>query len=761
MGSHIWFRWWFTTKHRRTLLLLAIFCFAFLFRVAVIFHNEYPPSSDIGLHGSIINLILDSGELPSWNPYHMGGEPLATPPGFHFFVSTLMLLTGMPLILAELATAAFFSSIIVFPAYLVSKKIWKNPSAGLLAAFFAAASALSLEMMSWGGYTNIISLSLIIIIFYLFLKDLDKPSYRHLLAGALLFGGLIITHTFSLSVFFPVLGVYFILLLIGRFLKLKKMELVKTFRFFAASFTLGIVAVSPWLLRVFNFYIGASTEGALTGGLDNRDLILSNRTVDPIITLLVIAIIPAFFMFRASRKRYFDSTSLLLSAWFLVPVVMTQAYLFGIFVDYSRFMYFIDFPGIVIISAGLFYLFRYTSIAVRKVPTVKWNRIKKAVPVSIFTASIFIFIILSPWSIFPEEAMERVNYYTTIQGPEAITMEWIQNNTPADSVLVADHLYGWWLSGIAERPTLSAAGLEFLIYSHELEVARSAHLLFDTNYYMDNGLIQVRDNGGYVSEKDTEFNIELQNIESFPIFNIQEDGVVFWYIKYTPEKEINGIQTIAGMETVGTPIIIKDENSAKLIVQYEDELFTVNRTLVVKRGERFAELSYDIEVKDVTTNLYHVWLTMYVGEGSVTFDESSSWYGFYYWNQVFGQTIFQGDLPSKIEHIEKAPNRVEAMFVYPRQRTWNIKTLIGVFDAEDLNWPNEVKEKYHEFLASPEKKENTAAPLVTWEYTEMIEKYGVSFVVCRDQEVYLKFSENPNFRLIFNSGNVAVFQAVK
>ncbi|MQY62508.1 hypothetical protein GH146_04400, partial [archaeon] len=387
-------------------MLLAIFSFAFLFRVAIIFHNEYPPSSDIGLHGSILNLILDEGELPSWNPYHMGGEPLATPPGFHFFVSILILFTGMPILLAQLITAAFFSSVIVFPAYLVSRRIWRSHSAGILAAFFAAISALSLEMISWGGYTNIVSLVLIVIIFYLFLRDIDQPSHRHLLIGTLLFGSLIITHTFSLFVFFPILALYFFLLLIGKFLKLKKTELLKKLRFFVVSFTLGIVAVSPWLLRVFSFYMDVSAEGALMGGLDNRNIILANRTVDPIITTLIIVIIPTFFILKASRKRYVDSGSLLLVAWFLVPIVMTQAYLFGVFVDYSRFMYFIDFPGILIISACLFYLFRYTSIAISRVPKIKWNRIKKTVPVLIFTASIFIFIIVSLWSIFPDEAMK-------------------------------------------------------------------------------------------------------------------------------------------------------------------------------------------------------------------------------------------------------------------------------------------------------------------------------------------------------------------
>ena len=166
-----------TTNHKRTLLLFAIFVVAFLFRVVTIFHNGYPPSTDLGLNSNILNLILDEGKLPLWNPYHMGGEPLTNQPGYHLFVSFIVLFTGMPILAAQMLIAAFFSSFVVFPAYLLSKKIWRNSSAGFLAAFFVAVSNLSLEMLGWGGYPNVISLLLISIIFYLLLRNSEHP-YR-------------------------------------------------------------------------------------------------------------------------------------------------------------------------------------------------------------------------------------------------------------------------------------------------------------------------------------------------------------------------------------------------------------------------------------------------------------------------------------------------------------------------------------------------------------------------------------------------------
>lgn len=691
----------------------------------------------------------------------MGGEPLATPPGFHFFTSILILFTGMPLLFAQLITAAFFSSFIVFPAYLVSKKMWRSHSAGFLAAFFAAISALSIEMVSWGGYTNGVSLALIVVIFYLFLKDIDQPSHFNLLMGTLLFGSLIITHTFSLFVFFPILILYFVSLLIGKALKLKKIELRKTLRFFTVSVALGILAVSPWLLRVFSFYMGASAEGALLGGMvDNRNIILANRTVDIIILTLIIVLIPTFFMFKASRKRCVDSGSLLLVAWFLVPVVMTQAYIFGVFVDYSRFMYFIDFPGILIISAGLFYLFRYTSIAVRKFSRIKWNSVKKLVPALVFIASLFVFIVVSPWSIFPDEAMERADFYTTIQKPEATAMEWIQNRTPETSVLVADHLYGWWLSGIGERTTLSAAGLEFLLYSHELEVAKSAQLLLDTDYYIDNGIIHVREDGPYFLRHNPQFSIETWSGESYPIFNFQDKGIEFYYEIHDGEKIVDGNTTLAEMKMIETHILMKDENAANLTVTLENDLFTVNKKLTVQRGVRFAELSYDIELKNFRTNLFNIWLPIYTREGNVTIDLSTPMFGFHDpFKRVCGQVIFKEDTPVEIDQKE-SPNRVEMLYRCPWKRNINIKILVGVFDAQDLSYPEEV-EKTYDKLVNSSLEMVTLDPLITWDYVEMMDKYDVSYVVCRDQNVYSKFSEDPKFRLVFNGGNVAVFQVVK
>ncbi|WNZ29882.1 MAG: hypothetical protein IAX21_03205 [Candidatus Bathyarchaeota archaeon] len=730
--------------------MFAIFCFSLAFRAAAIFHNEYPPSSDIGFHGSIINLILENGTLPEWNSYHMGGQPLATPVGFHFFVSTLMLFSGMPVILAEIVTAIFFSAIIVFPAYCVAKRMWKTPNAGYIAAFFASISTLSFEMISWGGYTNIISLSLIIIIFYVFLRENDNPTNKHLIIGGILSGALILTHTFSLSVFIPILVVYLIFLIVGKLCKLEKMQIQNMLKFFMITLGAGIVLVSPWIMRVINFYLSASTEGALTGGLENKSIILANHTIEPIILLLIIVLIPALLMLKYSRNRWIDKSSLLLFAWFLVPIVMTQGHLFGIYTDYSRFTYFIDFPGIIIISAGLMYLNRCTTLAINWCPKIRWKKIKKILPTVTFVVAIFVFITASSWSIYPEDAKITADYYTAIKQPEVTTLHWIALNTPEGSVMVADHFMGWWLSGISQRPTLSAAGLEFLIYSHELEIAKAAYLILNTNYQINNGFIQINEDGPYQSRHNPVFIYEKWAGESVGLIFFENNRIVI----QSNHQNISLTEMQIDQNTIEY-----DENLAVLTTIYENEEFTVTKTVKLEKGAKFAELKYDVQSDEI--EVFGLGLTMNTTSDEPIFmnitETSKKRIGvFNGYEQVGGQVVL--DLAVQVSEMSDKTCYLE----YSTQNSSiTAKIFVSVFDLK-----NTVYHHFSKYLDDHETdllgvSEDYEEPVTVWKYSDMLEEFDVSYVACRDESVYMKFAQDSRYRLVLNCGHVAVFEVTK
>jgi len=744
-----------TTDYKRTLLLFAIFIAAFLFRVGVLFHNEYPPSSDIGFHSSIINLILDDGKLPLRNPYHMGGEPLATPPGYHLFASFIIFFTGMPLLIAQLLISAFFSSLAVFPTYLLSKKIWRSNSAGFLATFFVTVSSLSLEMLGWGGYPNVISLTLILIIFYLFLKNTDHPHNFNLFTAALLFGSLILTHLFSLFVLFPIIILYVSLLLLGKASKLAGTNSLNAIRFFFTSTALGTLFASPWLLRVSGFYLDMFSEGAFWGGMqENRNLILMNRYVDIRILALIGAVFPTLFMLKASRRRYLDSESLLLIAWYVVPLILTQAYIFGIFVDYSRFIYFADFPGLLILSAALFYLFRHVSIATKKFSAARWNRSGKTLSQIALPAILLSVYVISPSLITPMEALTKFDFYTSVKKPEVTAMEWIQQRTANSAILVSDHLYGWWLSGVAQRSTLSAVSPEFLLYPHEVDIAESALILLDTNYYIDNGLIQVREDGGYLARHNPIFIINREQQIPYSVFHFNDDETTIFFRR----KEIDQAFDLSDVETFETHLNVSSENFAVLSIIRENVFLRVNKTLTVRRGVRFAELSYEVESTDGETTINWVRFILHLRKGKILINQQiMSLFDDY--AAVVGQIIFKELFPETKIYTQEDPSSVEFLYSTSNATSVKIRLLVGIFDVKDL--------KYEEILGMlddvPEDPMNTLgnSSIVVSSYLEIIERYNVSFIVCRDQEIYSKFSDDPKFQLVYNSVHVAIFQVAK
>jgi len=678
----------------------------------------------------------------------MGGEPLATPPGYHLFASLIVFLTGMPLLVAQLLIAAFFSSFAVFPTYLLSKKIWRNTSAGFLAAFFVTVSSLSLEMLGWGGYPNVISLTLILIVFYLFLKDTDHLHNFNLFTAALLLGSLILTHLFSLFVLFPIIILYISLLLIGKTLKLAGTSSLNAIRFFFTSTALGTLFASPWLLRVSGFYFDMFSEGAFWGGMqENRNLILINRYVDIKILVLIAAVLPTLFMLKASRRRYLDSESLLLIAWYVVPLVLTQAYIFGIFVDYSRFMYFADFPGILIISAAVFYLFRYVSIAVKRFSVAKWNRIGKTASQIALPAILLVIYVISPSLITPMEALTKVDFYTSVKKPEATAMEWIHQRTANSAILASDHLYGWWLSGVAQRSTFSAVGPEFLLYPHEVEVAESVLLLLDTDYYIDNGLIQVREDGPYFPRHNPIFAIETKEGYPCPLFHFDDNKTTIFF----QQKDVRGTVDLSDLNIIETPRISRSENSVVLTITRENDFLKVEKTLEVHRGVRFAELSYGIETEDEETVIEWVRFIPQMRGGKVVPNQSMM--GLYDpYERVCGQIIFKEHYPERMSSDEFLYATEEDSFI-------RIKFLIGVFDAEDMEY-EEILETYDKLFRNPQQIVANL-PIIIWDYLEITKSYNISFIVCRDKEIYPKFSNDPNFQVVYNSAEVAIFKVVE
>jgi hypothetical protein len=484
---------------------------------------------------------------------------------------------------------------------------------------------------------------------------------------------------------------------------------------------------------------------------ENRTLLLTSRSIDVSILILGGAVVLMFFMFKALRGKYVDDESLLLITWYLVPLFLTQSYIVSIITDYQRFIYFVDFPSLVVLSAAVFYLFHYVSVAIKKFAVGKWNRYEKIASKIAFPSIILVVYLMLPMSITPMQASFKADYYTTIKKPEANVMDWIQQKTANSAILVSDHLFGWWLSGISKRSTLSAVQPEFLLYPKEITVGKSALMLLDTDYYIDNGLIQVGEDGGYIARHNPSFAIETRDGFSYPLFHFN-DGEATIYFQH---KRVRGTMDLSELDVTETHWISRDENSAVLAITRENSLFEVEKTLEVNRGVRFAELSYEIKTRDNETSIDWMRFIMHIVEGRVVSNQTML--GFYDpYRKVCGQVIFKEPSPEVKMYTTERMSSFEFLYTNEEDSFIKIKFLVGVFDAEKMK-EQEILEAYDDFLLNP-LQIITNLPVATWDYLEMIKIYNVSFVICREQNMYPKFSMDPNFQTVYKGDDVVIFK---
>ena len=179
------------------------------------------------------------------NFYQMGGGTSLTFPGYHIFASSVMMMTGLPEYTAHAVIVALFSSLIVLCAFLITKSIWTE-SAAFIVAFLVAISRFDIEMLLWGGYPNVITLLLIPLTFYLYLQKDRFSKVPFLVSTSILAGSIFLTHSLSAGIFVVVTFLTSLFILIAP----KKIGTSrKTVLYWLLPIVIGVILVSPFLMQ--------------------------------------------------------------------------------------------------------------------------------------------------------------------------------------------------------------------------------------------------------------------------------------------------------------------------------------------------------------------------------------------------------------------------------------------------------------------------------------------------------------------------------
>jgi len=759
---------------RKYLLLLLIFVFAFAYRMLFMHWATYPPGADIGLHESVIQSITGSGNVNFlWNYYQMGGGLSLTFPGYHIFVSYVIMMTGMPDYLAHSVVVSLFSSLIVLCAYLIVRAI-QGESAALIVAFLVAISRFDVEMLLWGGYPNAVTLMLIPLVFYFFLQRDRFSRIPFLVTTAILSGSIFLTHSLSAVMF--VLITFLAVILTTLFSK--QMGVARTHALiWLAPIFLGAALVSPFLINAAPAYLSANLD-TFTGGMaDITQALLSTRVLPLELVLPLFICIPFFFLFSKKYKnRFFTVPSVLLVIWILVPLLFTQAFLVGLYTDYNRFLYYTVLPVVILIAFGIDHgsgffariADTYLSFTKQVSQTAKNSRVTKWLMPrltrrNMYSVSVIILLLVAffmvPIFLTPSQGVTVQSFYQVMNDPEYEAIQWARQNTPVGSIFVSDALYGWWFSGFAQRPTLSAVDPQYLTLAREFEPAKTAKLLLDTDYMIDNGLIQVREDGGYIARHNPVIVADL-NWTYFP-YSFMNFNNSDTEIRYRVNDSLQSI-TLDQL-TVREMYVVNDSDYATIAVTKGNSYFNYTELTTVYQGSKFVNMSIALS----TANGVSLdWLDLTVhSNGRVLAQRYNTVALLDEGVKVFSQLIFDKEQPSVDVVNPENPCVFELDYNLQGKASGGVQfsvTAYSVTDSLEYYQSPEVTADYFNKIISDnlntyQMKAPNSPALDVFDYQKAVVDWNISYIACRDSEVAPKFVRDPAFSLVFINDAVSVF----
>ena len=762
------------------LLLFLVLAFSFGYRMLLLHWATYPPGADIGLHESIVNSIaLPDNTNFLWNQYHMGGGLSLTFPGYHIFVSNVILLTGIPDYLAHSLVASFFSSFIVLCAFLIGRSVW-GESTAFIVAFLVAISRFDVEMLLWGGFPNAVTLMLIPVVYYLYLERERFSLAPFLATTTILSGAILLTHSLSAVMF---VGITFsTVILAGIFSKRVNISKKHLLMWILPIF-LGAILVSPFLAEAAPAYLGANSE-TFTGGVsDIRLALLSTRVLPLEWVIPLFACVIFFFLFsKKYRGKLLTVPALLLTLWILIPMIFTQAFLVGIYTDYNRFLYFVILPLILLIAlgidhgAGFFARITDTYLSltkkqsqakksINKISSILLSRLsRKRIYACFALGFLLLSFLLVPMFLTPFQGTTIQGFYQTMNDPRYEAMQWARQNTQVDSVFVSDAYYGWWFSGFAERPTLSAVDPQYLALAREFEPAKVAKSLLDANYIIDNGLIQVREDGGYIGRHNPLFLAKL-NWTYFPYsfmnFNNSKtkiqyrigESLHFSYLDQLPVTEMR-------MEN--------DMEHSTIVVKKGNEFFNCTQLTTVYKGIRFVSMSIIVEstVEGVSLD----WIQLFVeSKGRAIQPIQNKTVGLLDEGvKAFGQLIFNKEQPNMEIVNSEHPCILGLLYNLQGKSKEEIQISASAYSVTDdpqFYQDSESKVEYFNKLITANLKSTQEAvstlPLDVFDYQKAIGDWNLSYIACRDSALIPKFALDPAFSLVFINDDVAIFMVKK
>ncbi|MCW3997471.1 MAG: hypothetical protein NWF10_02760 [Candidatus Bathyarchaeota archaeon] len=518
--------------------------------------------NDPAVHLQRAESFLSSGTIPisdiAWYP-----------PLYHIFLSTLIAFTGTTdigsLLFLIKTLAVLIDWLLILSVYLLGAKFF-NKKIGFLAALFLFLCFPLYEINQWGGYTTILSLGMMSLLFvYL---SLERKGLGNTLTIFALAFSLVLTHQLTTFLAFIIFPPFIFIMLIkskGNYPKA-----------WVAALIGGAIAFSLYYLIPLLPYLGSFID-IVFFQLETMLFQIPAVSLEEFIINFGFILFLAFFgiilTFIELRKKGSLGIYLLLSLAFYVPLFFSQSYLVGIYLPYQRFVYYL-LPSIAIFSAVSFGFILNQIIMFKNKFEKKW---KKHRPEIITYSLIFLlsFLFIFRFGVVYGKILEGSVFYSTsdVKGFDAAI--WLRDNYPEPTTVVVTEVPGSWFGVFSEKSVF--AETDPIVERNVI-----AESVLDLAYELEHPLTLVRtyESKGAIS---SETYISINSVWKRVAYSSGAGD----FLSY----KINGDERFFELHSLHREIIFEDQfDPKKISIHYFNDEVSLYQTL------QFQNSSYPINV---------------------------------------------------------------------------------------------------------------------------------------------------------------------
>jgi len=694
------------------------------------------------------------------------------PPLFHTIVAMLQIFAGT----LDIMVAAFLlklliatlNVLILLSTYLLGRKFF-GTGVAVASAVFTILSVPLFEMIFWGGYANFLGLAYIAFVFYILNKDFGVPVKTFLLfLGAFTIG---LSHQLATFVFVLMFVPAFLVSTIGS-----KRKLIVFFAIIVG----GGLALMAWYARMLIEYADIVIEHVFFAMKENVYHI-SAVTLDSLIknfgATLFLALAGIYLTFILVKKKKVLKSSILIIFWLAVPFLLAQLYIFGVYLPYHRFIYFLATPIAILAGVAVYRITKSVASPQSKLilKIAKKGNIPNATKIVTIALIFSLFFIQA--LVFLQITGAYPQFYERASIPSYNSGLWVKQHSVSDGTVITTRSPGSWFYIFSDHQTIQETDPLY-------QRSAVAEAVLYSFYEMENSITLTREFDPISPSAGQAIYVSRFNIWT-KVLSIPNSQVDVIYINPLGEWV-----TVPLSETAKN--IYWKQNStdtAQLVSEYVHEHFTVEKTVTVSSSNSVINIEWNVKAHQ---NLAYVKITLTNSfEFSLDFKEAliprllewqNPWDNATHVNATeWALAEVSGILPEKLVAVRDKQNGILAAFEFDEPPAWfSVGALKNRFiDALRLKYDfgelgegenQEISFSILAYAFEPEEMEQwtisdlkqqfdsqTDLPVKAIDFRTFIEEYNIKFVAVDTQQVVSNIEVSPALDKIYNNGRIIVY----